>query len=78
MLRGASAGSFGGASTGSLGGSRGRHDDQVVSQVALAMGRAPGSQGADFQQHQQLLKSRRFYLSAGAAGAPYSKVGFRV
>jgi hypothetical protein len=46
MLRGASAGSFGGAgaSTGSLGGSRGRHDNQVVSQVALAMGRAPGSQ----------------------------------
>jgi len=31
------------------------------------------SRGADFHQHEHLLKSRRFYLSAGAAGAPYAK-----
>ena len=29
--------------------------------------------GAEFQQHQQLLKSRKFYLAADAQGAPYSK-----
>jgi hypothetical protein len=47
--------------------------DHVVSDVALAMGRVPGGEGAEFQLHQQLLKSRRNYLAANAPGAPYSK-----
>jgi len=69
------SGLFGNASAtleGGSGKSR-RNNDQIVSQIAIAMGRMPGCEGAEFQQHQQLLKSRKFYLAADARGAPYSK-----
>ena len=48
-------------------------NDHLVSDVAIAMGRVPGGEGAEFQLRQQLLKSRRNYLAADAPGAPYSK-----
>ena len=56
-------------------GRKSRHhaDNEIVSDVAIAMGRVPGGEGEDFKLHQQLLKSRRNYLAADAPGAPYSK-----